>query len=345
MDEALTSGTTVSSGAENRDGSTRRFLEIVLGLCVSISMIVGAASTAKTEDRISLQLKWYHQSQFAGYYTAIRKGFFARARLKVELIEGGPNIDPVQQVVEGKADIGISDPVELILARSSGAPVVILTTIFQNQPNVFVSRRDLNIKRPSDLRNKVLRVNKDSTILALLTLLHMGLRPGEYRTIDAPSKVELMRHGAIDAWFSYLSNMPVKAKAANLPVNIVFPTDYNVHIPGDTIFTTERFARANPELLNKLMGAAKTGWRYAVGHVKEAAAITADVKPGLVPETEMTKLMSIVPLVLNRSGKVGCICRDAYQDMIDKMTKFGFLNQPIDVTALIHSVPTTEKTQ
>lgn len=79
--------------------------------------------------RVKLQLKWKHQFQFAGYYAAIEKGFYKEAGLEVELIEARPGIDPIQSVLDGKADFGVGTT-DLVLHRKKGQPVVVLAVIF-----------------------------------------------------------------------------------------------------------------------------------------------------------------------------------------------------------------------
>ena len=76
------------------------------------------ASTA-----VSVQLKWFHQFQFAGFYAALEQGYFPQAGLNVTLIEGGPCIDPVDSVIDGAADFGIGNSTRLV-DFNNGRPVV-----------------------------------------------------------------------------------------------------------------------------------------------------------------------------------------------------------------------------
>src|SRR6218665_1373200 len=75
-------------------------------------------------DRVRLQLKWQHQFQFAGYYAAVKQGYYREAGLDVELIEAQPGVDAVHVVLDGKAEFGVGTS-DLILLRSKGEPVVV----------------------------------------------------------------------------------------------------------------------------------------------------------------------------------------------------------------------------
>ena len=82
-------------------------------------------------ERVTIQLKWRHQFQFAGYYAAVEKGYYADEGLKVSLRERESSSDSIDEVIAGKAQYGVSDT-GLLLARQQGEPVVLLRQIFQH---------------------------------------------------------------------------------------------------------------------------------------------------------------------------------------------------------------------
>ena len=78
------------------------------------------ATPASALDKVSLQLKWKHQFQFAGYYMALEKGFYRDAGLDVEIREGGPGIDAAKDLEDGKADFGVCTT--SVLLAKAGRP-------------------------------------------------------------------------------------------------------------------------------------------------------------------------------------------------------------------------------
>jgi ABC-type nitrate/sulfonate/bicarbonate transport system substrate-binding protein len=88
-------------------------------------MTLLAASNAQALDVATLQLKWHHQFQFAGYYAALEQGFYRDAGLEVKILEGGPNVNAIDDVVTGRADFGVGTSGALI-ARARGQPIVVL---------------------------------------------------------------------------------------------------------------------------------------------------------------------------------------------------------------------------
>jgi ABC-type nitrate/sulfonate/bicarbonate transport system substrate-binding protein len=76
-------------------------------LAMAACLVLLASHPAAALDTVSVQLKWKHQFQFAGYYAALEQGFYRNAGLDVTIREGGPNIDVAETVASGKADFGV----------------------------------------------------------------------------------------------------------------------------------------------------------------------------------------------------------------------------------------------
>ena len=130
-------------------------------------MTVTTASHAQDQNPLSsvrVQLKWFHQYQFAGFYAAIDKGYFQQAGLDVTLIEGGPFIDPTKVVIEGGAEFGIGNST-LLIDYNSGSPVVAVSAIFQHSPLVIIARRGSHIHTIKDLEGHTLMVESHAAEL------------------------------------------------------------------------------------------------------------------------------------------------------------------------------------
>ena len=97
-----------------------RPLGLLLAAGIGLAGAPGVARAAGAPERVSLQLKWRHQFQFAGYYAAQAQGFYREAGLEVELSEAAPGKDPVEEVLAGRADFGVGTS-ELLLLRMAPA--------------------------------------------------------------------------------------------------------------------------------------------------------------------------------------------------------------------------------
>ena len=104
--------------------------------------ILGAVlwQPAVAAETVTLQLKWKHGFQFAGYYMAKELGYYDEAGLTVDVREAAPGQDVVAEVVAGRAQFGVGTS-SLVLERNAGQPVVVLGVIFQHSPLVLLARR------------------------------------------------------------------------------------------------------------------------------------------------------------------------------------------------------------
>src|SRR5687768_17782930 len=122
---------------------------VVLAGCTAAP---GGTAAAKTP--IKLQLQWFPQAQFAGYFAALDKGYYAEEGLDVSILPGAVEIVPATVVAGGQAEFGISWVPRMLAPRESGADGVVIAQVFQRSPTLQVSFKDRNITKPEDLKGK-----------------------------------------------------------------------------------------------------------------------------------------------------------------------------------------------
>ena len=150
----------------------RAVIALVLVFCCSNLF----AST--DDDSLVLRLKWFHQFQFAGYYAALEKGYYSQEGLKVVIKQRDIGKNPLDEVVTGEVDFGISDS-SLILKRLNGSPVVALAVIMQSSPLVLMSLDEKQVTTPFDLIGKRIMYQEnvdDAIIMGSLMSLTLSAR-------------------------------------------------------------------------------------------------------------------------------------------------------------------------
>ena len=115
-------------------------------------------TTAQAADKVTLQLKWVTQAQFAGYYVAKDKGFYKDEGLDVTIKPGGPDIAPEQVLAGGGADVVVDWMPAALAAREKGAPMVNIAQPFKHSGLELTCRADTGIKTPEDLKGRTLGV-------------------------------------------------------------------------------------------------------------------------------------------------------------------------------------------
>ncbi len=119
---------------------------------------IAAAATAQAADKVTLQLKWVTQAQFAGYYVAKDKGFYKDEGLDVTIKPGGPDIAPEQVLAGGGADVVVDWMPAALAAREKGAPMVNIAQPFKHSGLELTCRADTGVKEPADLKGRTLGV-------------------------------------------------------------------------------------------------------------------------------------------------------------------------------------------
>jgi NitT/TauT family transport system substrate-binding protein len=130
--------------------------KIIFGLVATSALVAGGAAHAA--DKVTLQLKWVTQAQFAGYYVAKDKGYYKDENLDVTIKPGGPDIAPEQVIAGGGADVIVDWMPAALSAREKGEPLVNIAQPFKHSGLELTCRADTGIKKPEDLKGKTLGV-------------------------------------------------------------------------------------------------------------------------------------------------------------------------------------------
>ena len=125
---------------------------------VTAALLAFGAGSAEAADKVTLQLKWVTQAQFAGYYVAKDKGFYEAAGLDVTINPGGPDIAPPQVIAGGGADVIVDWMPSALASREKGVPLVNIAQPFKRSGMMLTCRKDTGISNPEDFRGKTLGV-------------------------------------------------------------------------------------------------------------------------------------------------------------------------------------------
>ena len=125
---------------------------------LAIAATVAMGTTASAADKLTLQLKWVTQAQFAGYFVAADRGFYDAEGLDVTIKPGGPDISPVQVIAGGGADVVIDWMPSALASRERGVNLVNIAQPFKSSGMMLTCRKDSGIKAPADFRGKTLGV-------------------------------------------------------------------------------------------------------------------------------------------------------------------------------------------
>src|SRR3981081_2213292 len=131
----------------------KKIVALAAGMTIGLSL-----ATAQAADKVTIQLKWVSQAQFAGYFVAKEKGFYKDAGLDVTIKPGGPDIAPPQVIAGGGADVVVEWMPAALAAREKGVALVNIAQPFKRSGMMLTCRSETGIKTPADLKGRTLGV-------------------------------------------------------------------------------------------------------------------------------------------------------------------------------------------
>ena len=225
---------------------------------------------------VAVQLKWAHQSQFAGFYMAEEKGYFAQEGLLVDLVPGGPQVDQMKALTEGRADFAVLAPENIIIKRSQGVEVKAIAAIYRRSAVVYASLPDSGIIRPRDFLGKtVAAVGKYGSIVDFefqlkAMMKNLGLDMSQIKLVPYDAQYTGFCEGQVDVTAAYMTGGVMKMKKRGIHPNLIWPGDYRVRFYSDTLATTDQLAAQNPDLVTRFLRASLKGWRAVVDDPEKA---------------------------------------------------------------------------
>ncbi|CAM2888622.1 PAS domain S-box protein [Rariglobus hedericola] len=279
-------------------------------ICLILIIAFGAAAApAAPDEPVTLWLKWRHQFQFAGYYAAQAKGYYADEGIYVRIEPGRPGMTSADAVLHGVAQFGVNDS-DVVLARLQGKPFVVCAAIFQHSPLVILSRRDRNIRTPADLAGgQLMMSDRQSSAQLWAMFMREGISTEKLRVVPHTWRLEDLIEGRVDAVSAYATVEPPKMRALGIEPAILRAIDYGVDFYGDLLFTSEREVREHPERTRAFIQASLKGWDYAMRHPEEIADYILaldDVKArGITRENLLAEASAMKPFILPDVVEIG----------------------------------------
>ncbi len=315
-----------------------RFINSLLWL-VGVTAVTACASSVPFP--LSLRLKWDHQVQFAGIYTAMEEGYYAGQNLDVTLEEVDKSREATwQSVIDGENDIGIGAPEELIIARSQGFPVKAIAVIFKLNPFVYMVSPDSDIQTPYDFTGNTVVVSPgQGTILYTAMMDNLGIDRSQIDEIPSHSfNVQECWAGSSEKAFppaaacpTYATAELARARHEGWDAVAIWPSDYGVPFYGDVIYTTDDFLAQHPDEVAAFVQATLQGWQQAADNPEQAVQYTLRYDPDLNEAVQLAALETSLPLIDSGQTEIGWMTPADWQRMYDVLWEQGFIEKPFDV--------------
>jgi NitT/TauT family transport system substrate-binding protein len=277
---------------------------------------------------IKLQLQWFIQAQFGGYIAAQDQGFYADQCLDVEIVEGGVDIVPQQQLADGAVDFAISWVPKALASREQGADIVNIAQVFQRSGTLQVSFKDAGIASPADFAGKKIGnwgFGNEFEIFAALT--KAGLDPAaDVTLVQQQFDMAALLAGDIDAAEAMTYNEYAQVLEAINPDTgeLYTPEDFNVisyeeegvGMLQDAIWASgERLAsdEAYKDVAVRFVAASIQGWAYCRDNVQECADLVVAKGSKLGASHQLWQMNEVNKLIWPAPSGSGIISSDAWE--------------------------------
>lgn len=304
------------------------------------ALSLGLARAVHADDeplKVRVQLKWFHQYQFAGFYAALQQGYFKEAGLAVELIEGGPDIDPSVVVTRGDAEFGVGTS-SLLIDFQQGRPVVAVAAIFQHSPFVILTRPDPDLRSVADLQGRRLMAEAHSAELTAY-LKKAGVDVSRVQQVPHSGTVRsLVEPGAgqVDAMTAYVSTEPLEAQQLSIPYQLFSPRDLGIDFYGDTLFTSRAFEQRHPKAVAAMRDALVRGWHHANRHPSEMVDfILQRYQPRMDRAALALEAHAIFGLFQSDVVDVGYMSPERWQRIGEVFVQTGLMRSPFTLDGFL----------
>lgn len=313
----------------------------VLPILTVLLLIAGVGNSqaqlrsASEPDRVVLQLKWLHQFQFAGYYAAVEKGYYREAGLEVELREAKAGMDPMVEVIAGRADFGVGTT-DILLMRDRGEPVVVLAAIMQHSPLALLTRRDGSRRNVHQLAAGRLMIEPHSAeLFAYFT--REGIDVTRLNLVEHDLDVGKVLDGTVDAMSAYSTDEPWLMQVQGVDYTLFRPVDSGIDFYGDNLFTTEAQIDDNPGRVSAFLAASLKGWEYAMRHPEEIAQLIVDrysERKGL--DWLLFEAKAMQDIMQPEVVTIGYLNADRWQRIAEIYTDLGYISAPPDTAVYLY---------
>lgn len=276
-----------------------------------LAAAIGGVSPAAAQDKMQLQLNWFHLADHSPIYLALKKGYYKDEGIELTVLRGSGSADAAKKIELGQSDIGIADAPTVLTAIGKGANLRMVAVVYDKAGNNVFFRKSANIKAPKDLVGKKIAVppaDSHRVLWPAFAALH-GIAPDAVTLVNVKpeGKQAIVAANEVDASFDLYTSYAIWEKALGKgDVGHLLWADFGLPIYGHTYFVNNDLIRKNPKLIERFLRATHKGWKDA--RANPAASIDAMVEavPGLDRNTLLATMPQILDLcVTERSARHG----------------------------------------
>ena len=295
------------------------------------SSAAGGEAECTSMDSVRVQLQWFAQAQFAGYYVAKDKGFYADECLQVEILEGGVDIVPQQVLATGGAEFGIAWVPKALVSRQAGANIVNIAQVFERSGTLEVSWADSGITKPQDWAGKKVG-NWGFGNEYELTAAIQKFNVPDVELVAQDFTMNALLNREIDAAEAMIYNEYAQVLEAVNPdtgelyqpsdLNVIDFNDVGTAMLQDAVWVEEGWIadEANQDIAVRFLTATFRGWIHCLDNFDECVSIVLDNGSTLGESHQQWQLNEILGLIFPATVDIGVMNKDLWDQTVEVAT-------------------------
>ena len=311
-----------------------KFKYLLINILIFFSLILNLQAKGDLK-KVSIQLEWKHQFEFAGIYAAKQKGYYKDIGIDLEIKEYKNNINISDDVINGKSTFGISSS-SLILEKLQKKPIILLSSYFKQ--NALALAVKPNIKTLNDLKGKkIMAVEWELEHTSLGAMLKdANINKDDINLIPHDFKVDKFASGEVDAMSIFITSQPYQLDKLGVKYNIINPAAQGVYSYDVELFTSEKTVINNPKMVEDFIKATNKGWKYAFKYKNEIVDLIYNkytkrkTKEALLYEADKTE-----KLFKTHIFKIGAVVPELIKLNTDMYVKLGLVKKNFNVADLL----------
>lgn len=283
--------------------------------------------------KVRFQTDWFPQPEHGGYYQALAKGYYAAEGLDVEILPGGPNAQVMTSVAVSRADLGMTNGDDVIVAVARGVPIKMVGAEMQRDAQGILYHAEHPVRSLRDLEGRTLMAGAGSTWLEVLRK-KLGVK---FNLIPLMGDLARFMNNREFVQQCFVTNEPYFARQRGADVGALLIAS-DTYEPYRVMFTSTGFLARHPDIVGKFVRASIHGWvDYLAGDPAPGNALITAKRSDLPPEfmAYSIKAMKDYHLVAGDPAKgefTGQLTAARLQKQIDLLQEIGVLDRPVAVS-------------
>jgi len=290
------------------------------------------------KDTVVLQLHWKHQFQYAGFYTAIKKGYYQDLGINLSIKEWNPQINKLENLRSDNIDFLISSS-DMLGEVFKSNDLLIVASYLQKTPIALAVKPNLYF--PSDLKNKKIMAIKDDIQSSVFYKMWKTSNI-QVETLDIKPhsfNMESFINGKVDAVQIYMTDQPFELASKNIKFNIIDSNSYGIDFYDLMVLTTKKLALSNPQLVQNFKEATTKGWEYALKNKEEIVELILEKynTQNKSKEELLFEAKRLENFILPQSYKIGELNKNKLQKIALLHLEMGNINKINNIQNFIFS--------